>query len=55
MHVHECLGLLGKNIKGALSKNSRNLMNMRNVRQRLVLMSVSFHAKEGLTRYAKHW
>ena len=32
-------------------------MNMRNVYcQRLVLMvSVSFHAKEGVTRYAKHW
>ena len=30
-------------------------MNMRNACQGLVLMSVGCHAKEGVTRYEKHW
>ena len=40
---------------GALGKKSWKLINMRNVCQGLVLMSASFHAKEGVTRYVKDW
>ena len=55
MHIEECQGVLGQNIKGALGQNSWKLMNMRNVCHGLVLMRAICHAKEGVTRYAKHW